>query len=330
MRRPPDFRNTQGPVPTLDHADRNLVGGWVRMRGAGGASRQLQIIVQRLTYQPLMHAGLLAIHELRKSLCGRRIGRQIRYLPTTDSTNDEVWRLLDDQSASVDQDGCVVFAEHQTAGRGRLGRSWHAPRGASLLMSIGLLDDSLGSGPELGLIAAVCIWEALTEMTDLRPLIKWPNDILVGDRKLAGVLVESRLLRDGRQGHVIGLGVNCLQHSGHFPAELMGQATSIELESSRPVDRTGLAVALLAHLDRWLARPRTWHEGELRAAWLARANAPGCHVVLTSRGRSYSGTIIDVDPVAALIVRLDNGDVCCFNAADTSLQGPWARTAICA
>ena len=217
-------------------------------------------------------------------------------------------------------DGLVVFTEHQSAGRGRFGRTWESPRGASLLCSIALIEESKErSSGELALIAAVAAHSAVVSCTDVVPTIKWPNDLLVGGRKLGGILIEARILRGDVPAYVMGIGLNCLQHRGHLSPGLAQIATSLELESHHVIDRTALAISLLSELDLWLVSPRSWSYTELRDQWLARAQAVGARVHLEQAGKVYHGAVIDLDPTAALVVRLDEGGVRAFNAANTTI-----------
>lgn len=264
---------------------------------------------------PMTDPGPLHIDRLRRALRTRRVGRRVIYRPAVASTNDDAWAHLQ----HTGEDGVVVLAEHQSAGRGRFGRAWHAPRGASLLVSVGFIDDAGDmAGGLLGLVGAVATCDAVRTQTDVTPVIEWPNDLLVRRGKLAGVLVESRRRRDGVACYVLGIGINCLQHAGHFPSELADRATSLDIESHDAVNRTALAVALLHALDDWLQAPRTWADGRLHDAWRARSPTVGGRVHLEHDGRRYSGHVIDLDPTAALVVQLDTGGVKLFRAADTT------------
>ena len=216
----------------------------------------------------MMTAGVLQINRIRAELRTARIGRHIEYLNSTTSTNDEAWQRINDEDA----DGLVVFAEHQSAGRGRFGRRWNSPRGASLLCSVALIDAHRElSGSGLCRLTAVAACDAIGACTSSAPTIKWPNDLLLSGRKVCGILIESRTRNDGLQAYVVGIGINCLQHRGHLMPELGESATSLELECDRPVDRTALAASLLTELDRRLTGPDVWSDGELCRQWLARA-----------------------------------------------------------
>ena len=262
-----------------------------------------------------MNAALLNIDRLSNELRTRRVGRRIEYVQSTTSTNDEAWRLFEDGA----EDGLVIFTEHQSAGRGRLGRVWESPRGASLLLSVVLIDrhDEL-SGGTLGLLTAVAVVDAVTAATDVRPVIKWPNDVLVGDRKLGGILIESRR-RDETATYVVGIGINCLQQRGHLAGQLATSATSLDLESVEAIDRTHIAAALLTELDRRLGDRGGWNDEHLREAWLARSESIGQRIRLRHGGTVYCGSVVDLDPTAALVVRLDEGGTRVFSAAETTI-----------
>ncbi len=263
-----------------------------------------------------MTSGTLQIERIRNELRTKRIDRRIDCVESTTSTNDEAWRCID----AEDADGLVIFAEYQSAGRGRLGRTWHSPRGAGLLFSVMLIDKRAElTGGELGLIAAVAACGAITACTDVAVTIKWPNDLMVSDRKLGGILIESRARPDETRAFVVGIGINCLQHRGHLAPVLGESATSLELESADTVDRTRLAIRLLTELDRWLDEPQSWDDADLHREWLAYAEPMGRRVRLQHAGRVYGGSMIDVDPRAALVVRLDDGGVRAFDAATTTV-----------
>jgi len=263
--------------------------------------------------------GTLDLEALQRSLTTRRVGRVLEYRPSTTSTNDEALGLLERNA----EDGVVVLAEHQSAGRGRFRRSWHSPRGASVLLSVGLRDltGQLASGG-LGLITATACVDAIRSICEVRPLIRWPNDLVCHGRKLGGILVEARRSSAREATYVVGIGINCLQQAGHFPPDLASTATSLEIESAHPVNRTSLVTAVIAELDRWLAPPMAWDPPAVRDAWMARAEPMGQRVYVQHGGRVFSGTMLDLDPQAALIVQLDEGGIRAFNAADTTVVAP--------
>jgi BirA family biotin operon repressor/biotin-[acetyl-CoA-carboxylase] ligase len=265
-----------------------------------------------------MNAGVLNVERVLAGRRLRRAGRSIEVLETVGSTNEYALSLI----ARGVRDGHVVFAEHQTAGRGRHGRSWQSPRGASVMGTVLLIESVEGpvpSGEVLGLIAGIATADAILEATGLTALIEWPNDVLVNGRKAAGVLVESRTTGAGRRAFAVGVGINCLQHRDHFPLELRRRATSLDMESGVAVDREGVAGALLGRLDGWLADAERWSPAAVREVFMARSLSFGQAIRLRHGGEEYSGDVLDLDPSASLVVQLDVGERRVFPAAETTV-----------
>ena len=167
-----------------------------------------------------------------------RFGQIYRYAEQSPSTQ----RLLRED----DTEGTVDVAEEQTEGRGRLGRSWHAPARSSVLMSV-LLRPAVASErlPELSLVAGGAVAQAIAEVTGLEPAIKFPNDVLLRDRKVAGILAEAS---EGRVA--LGVGVNANQTEDELPKQTQHPPTSLRLELAAPVDRARLLAAILLQLER--------------------------------------------------------------------------------
>lgn len=259
----------------------------------------------------------LTPQDITHDLDTRRVGRTVVVLEQVGSTNDAALAAAEGDDA----DGLAVFAESQTAGRGRLGRQWVSPRGASVMCSVLLIEPQSAEGLPydpgvLTLAAGVATCDAVgSTANDVHPVIRWPNDILVRERKLAGILIESRPLL-GARAYVIGIGINCLQHEAHFDDTLRDIATSLEAESCYPVSRLPVAQRLLVELDRWLATRRKGPA--LRRAWLDRTEPLGQHIHLRQAGHEYVGRTIDIDPTAGLVVQLDGGGRRVFDPATTS------------
>ena len=177
-----------------------------------------------------------------------RFGRPYLYVASCESTQ----RLLADDAP----EGAVAATDEQTAGRGRLGRGWVAPPGSSVLASIalrpGVPTEKLA---ELSLVAGRACAAALAEVAGVVPDVKWPNDVLIDGRKVAGILAEAR---EGRV--VLGIGINVLQTEGELPERPQHPATSLLVEAGRRVPRAELLAAVLDHLERehdaWVGRYR--------------------------------------------------------------------------
>ncbi|MFQ5503031.1 MAG: biotin--[acetyl-CoA-carboxylase] ligase [Phycisphaerae bacterium] len=246
----------------------------------------------------------LSPQNLSHGLSTQRIGRHILVLPEVDSTNRYALSLADAEGAT--SDGTVIFAERQTAGRGRFGRTWHSPNGASLLMTALLWEEGARRhGPAFLIMAAgLAVVRGIELSTDVSPVIRWPNDIYVRDRKLAGVLVEV-----GAKGKAvaIGIGVNCLQQTAHFPIELSQAAISLELASSLPVDRSSVGRAIIKSLDKMLGSIDDVNDTKLAADWSACSDDMGRRATLIREGQPYRGQIVDIHPAEGLVLQLDSG-----------------------
>jgi BirA family biotin operon repressor/biotin-[acetyl-CoA-carboxylase] ligase len=174
-----------------------------------------------------------------------RFGREYTYAESCPSTQ----RLL----ASGAPEGAVAVADEQTEGRGRLGRRWEAPAGTSVLCSVQLRPVVAAARfPQLTVVGAEACAEAIRAVTGLQPALKHPNDVLIGGRKVAGILGEA-----GEDRVVLGVGINANVSAGELPIDVRIPATSLMIETGAPVDRIELLVELLAALERrydtWLA-----------------------------------------------------------------------------
>jgi BirA family transcriptional regulator, biotin operon repressor / biotin---[acetyl-CoA-carboxylase] ligase len=234
-------------------------------------------------------------------------GRRVVHVDEIGSTNDEAARL----AALGAEDGTLVIADAQTAGRGRLGRSWVSPPGAGLYASIVMRPQPLRplapSGAEglLTLAGGVALAEGLRAATGLAVELKWPNDLMApgGRRKLGGILTEGSSEGAALVFVVFGFGINL---HGVFDGALADRATSLEAELGRPIDRTTVLVECLAALTE---RSRDLAEGrgaDIRARWQAFApSARGRSVEWTAHAGRRSGVAEGIDDSGALLVRVE-------------------------
>ncbi len=253
--------------------------------------------------------GPLTEAILRDGQTLRRIGRFIYCLDETGSTNDDAFALA--ARDGIAADGAAFFAERQTAGRGRMGRRWVAPRGAAIHCSV-LLCQIGGDAPppQLALAAGAATCRAIAETTPVRPSLRWPNDVFVRGRKLAGVLVERRrITKRDCTAVVIGVGINCLQQAAHLERDdaITQPATSLEIESEHPVDRAATARALLVALDLALGHPSGFDVRAALLAWREWSDDIHTRVTVAAGDRRYTGRIVHVEPDAALLLELDDG-----------------------
>jgi BirA family biotin operon repressor/biotin-[acetyl-CoA-carboxylase] ligase len=232
---------------------------------------------------------------------------QVRRLPEVDSTN----RVLLEQARAGAPEGRVVVAEHQTAGRGRLGRTWSAAPGSSLLVSV-LLRPQIAAEhlPTVAMAAGLALSEAVERVAGFAPGLKWPNDLVVRDRKLAGILTET----DAAAGRVaaVVVGAGCNVTAASFPPELAPTATACDLEAGHPVPRAAL---LDAYLDR--LRVRLVDSERTSADYCSRLATLGRHVrVDLVDGSTCIGWARAVDDVGALVVERDDGTAVTITVGD--------------
>src|SRR5271154_4348754 len=174
------------------------------------------------------------------------VGRDIRVFEETTSTNDVIEKLARDGV----KEGVVVFAESQTKGRGRLGRKWMSPQRKGLWFSVLLRPDLRPQeATQLTIASANALRRAIQSETGLKPEIKWPNDILIGGKKVAGILTELSAEVDKVRYVILGIGIDVNLDANEFPADLRKIATSLKIEAGESFSRPALAVAILQELD---------------------------------------------------------------------------------
>lgn len=251
----------------------------------------------------------LDVAELRRRLHTSFVGHPFHHYQSLNSTMD----AAQEGARAGAPEGAAYFAEEQTAGRGRLGRRWVTPPGSSIALSV-VLRPSLERLPRLTLIGALAVATAIEQVCALRPAIKWPNDVRLGGRKVAGVLVDSTL--QGSQGHaVVGIGLNVNLDTNAEP-EIAAVATSLSHELGRPLAREIVLAALLDSLERWYLAPKD----EALAAWRQRLETLGQRVVVQWREVWEEGLAEATDDDGRLILRRDDGSTVALAVGEVSLR----------
>ena len=245
----------------------------------------------------------------------RRVGRSVICFAEVDSTNDVAFA----SARQGDTDGLAVLAELQHKGRGRLGRKWISPPAANLQLSVLLIEPPGEHLPceAVPVAAGVAVAEAIEAVCTAACRLKWPNDVLVAGAKAAGILVERRCQagqgpdRDAsrretsRQCVVIGVGINV---NAAPPAEEVDRpATCLADQVGGPLERNGLAAAVLTHLDRWIAAVADGRLDELRDAWGRRCGMLNQRVTVAFAGRDHVGRVLDISPLEGLVLLDDGG-----------------------
>lgn len=251
---------------------------------------------------------------------GAVLGEPLSVVAITGSTNDDARKA----AGSGAPHGATFFADAQTAGRGRGGHTWHSPRGENLYFSVVLRPARSASAvATLPLVAGLAVVDALEpRLPGARPALglKWPNDVLCGGRKLAGILVESQLRGSAVAAAIVGIGINV--RATRFPDELAVRATSLALLGCADLDRSTLAAAVLARLGEHGARWDAEGLGPFLERLRARDALRGATVSVTTSGGVLDGIAEGVDDGGRLLVRDAAGSLHAITSGSVALRDP--------
>ena len=254
----------------------------------------------------------LDVAELRRKLAGRLVGAQVLHFDELASTMDEARRLAEHDAV----EGTVVLAEQQTAGRGRFARPWSSERGQDVLLSL-VLRPSVGQLPSVNMAATLAVCIGVAEITGLEATIKWPNDVRIGGRKVAGILMESAIEAGEPRFAVVGIGINVNLDTSRF-AEIASTATSLSHETGSDVDRTAVLLGVLESLDNLYGAVRAGQK--LTARWAARMDTIGRDVKVQWRSKLLEGRADCVDDQGNLILARPDGSTVTVVAGEVTLQ----------
>ena len=262
-----------------------------------------------LGYRLLSAPDRLLPEELTWDLSTRRVGRRVHAYESADSTMDIAHRL----AAAGEPEGSVVVAEGQQKGRGRMGRAWLSPKGKGIYCSILLRPPlALSEVSRVTLLAAVAVARAIQEVTGIEPQIKWPNDVMVDSKKVAGILTELSGELNRVNYCVVGVGLNVNTPARHLPPH----GTSLAEELGAKVDRVKLARALFLQMDRLYGEFLERGIQPVLEEWRRFAGFLGRRIRVEAQGRRVDGQALDVDESGALLVRTDTGLIESVSAGD--------------
>jgi BirA family transcriptional regulator, biotin operon repressor / biotin---[acetyl-CoA-carboxylase] ligase len=239
------------------------------------------------------------------------IGQRVVYFPTLESTMDAARKEAQWGAPA----GTVIIAEEQTAGRGRLQRTWISPVGA-LAVSV-ILRPNIQLLPRMLMLSALAVVHSIEKVTGLKASLKWPNDILIGRKKVAGILIENDIRRQRLISCIIGIGINVNVRVAEFPA-IRPIATSLSDELGKIVSRLDIAQQLFVEMERlYLTLQR---DDSVFVEWRARLQMIGQNVAVAMAGRTYYGVAEAVTPEGALVLRQADGTSMEVLAGDVSLH----------
>jgi BirA family biotin operon repressor/biotin-[acetyl-CoA-carboxylase] ligase len=290
---------------------------WARIKELRSLGYEIEAS-PHLGYRLISSPDLLHADDLLSRLGKTRVvGRDIRVFEQTTSTSDVIEKLARDQA----REGVVVFAETQSKGRGRLGRKWVSPSRKGLWLSVLLRPDlPPQSATQLTIVSATALRRAIQSQTGLEAAIKWPNDILVGGKKVAGILTELHAELDRIKFLIIGIGVDVNLNQADFPAELRSLASSLKIQSGKPVQRAELAVAVLRELDDEYERLIAGRFTAIADEWEAHCGTIGQDVVIRSGQRQIRGRAESLGEDGALLLRTEHGHLEPIVGGDVAIE----------
>jgi len=246
-----------------------------------------------------------------------RIGERLLFFRTIDSTNTKAGEL----AQKGEPEGTVVIADAQTRGRGRLERTWQSPPGRNLYLSIILRPHlSAAEAPQLTLMAGVAVAEALETYVPGQVSVKWPNDVLLGKRKICGILTEMTATPRGVDVVVVGVGVNVNMVREDFEPSLRETATSLRMETGQTMDRLSVAGRLFESMETWYRAFQRDGFPAVRDPFLRYSRIVGQAIRVVFREDTQTGVVEDIDRDGAILLRDAAGAVHRIAAGDVHLM----------
>ncbi|MBI1871489.1 MAG: biotin--[acetyl-CoA-carboxylase] ligase [Chlamydiae bacterium] len=270
----------------------------------------------RLGYRLLSSPDRLFPDEIERSLGTEVIGRKIYYYDRVSSTNDVADRLAEEGAC----EGTVVVAEYQEKGRGRMGRSWQSPHGKNILFSVVLrprLDPSFVS--LITIMSSVAVTRVL-EGFGFNALIKWPNDVYIDGKKIAGILTEMKCEQDQIKHLILGMGLNVNMEESDFSDDLAPIAKSLALVSKIKLDRKDILRKLLCELESTYFLVVKGCYDQVLAEWSRRSFLVGKWVEVIVGDKKEEGVVLGTDSKGALLLRNENGFIASVMSGDVSLR----------
>jgi len=254
--------------------------------------------------------------SLKQQLAGQIIGHELHYFEKTGSTNEDAFQL----GAAGAPEGTVVIAESQSTGRGRLQRVWHSPPHANIYTSI-LLRPSFEAAraPQISIAAGVAVAETLNAYCGGRAELKWPNDVLIGGKKICGILAQMKILDKKIDFVVVGIGINVNLRYEQFPDDIQKIATSLAVEAGCEISRPEVIIRLYENLTKWYKQLLICGFEPVRRAWLGMTPMIGKPVQVMFHQEVISGTASGLHEDGSLVLQTDSKQTLYVSAGDASI-----------
>jgi BirA family biotin operon repressor/biotin-[acetyl-CoA-carboxylase] ligase len=244
-------------------------------------------------------------YELQRDLSTEYIGREVHYYSEVDSTNEVAKRLANEGAP----EGTIVIAESQRSGRGRRGKKWLSPSGGVWMTIILRPDIPPAKAPQLTLVTGVAVAETLDEECKLDVGIKWPNDILIGEKKVCGILTEASISPQGLEYVVVGVGIDLNVDVKTFPPELRNGATSLKQELEKEIYSVKLVQRFLKNFETLYNDFKTGNFPKILKEWRKLSKTIGLNVEVHKKGKVVRGEAVGITNEGVLILEMDDGSL---------------------
>ena len=260
----------------------------------------------RKGYQIISRPDILLPTEIYRNLQTKYIGRQIFYHKQVTSTNCMVKESIKDKNMYF-REGAVMIADLQTAGRGRLGRNWYSPHGGIWLTIVLFPNLEPVYIAKITLMTAVALVQSIKRLYRISVQIKWPNDLISGNRKLCGILTEMAAESDRINYVLAGIGINANMQRQEFPEDIREQSISLQEILGGSVSRIKLVQVLLENFENYYDRLQKKQFESILEEWKENSDTLGKNIVINSAGQTISGKAVDLTPEGALVIRQKDG-----------------------
>ncbi len=255
--------------------------------------------VRKSGYRLISSPDSISAEEIVAALQTERIGQRVVAYDTVESTQ----KLAHEEASRGAPEGTIVIAEEQTAGKGQLGRAWHSPKGTGIWMSLIVRPAiPIPKAPQLTLLTAVAMAKAIESLLDVNVQIKWPNDLLIGGKKMCGILIQLNAEFDRIHYLVIGMGINVNSVKSDFPPELHEIATSLREASGLAIKRAALIKAFCQFFEKEYDHFLAHGFDQVRSEWERYSISLGRYVVVRLHNATLEGRAVALDPEGALLV----------------------------
>lgn len=250
--------------------------------------------------------------EILKSLNTTIVGRNILHYPSLTSTMDVARKMVKEGVS----EGTVIVAEEQTAGRGRFGRKWLSPLGSSISLSI-ILHPALAELPQLNMVASLAVVQSIEKIAGLKPVIKWPNDVLIKGKKVSGILIENILEGSNVKAAIVGIGINVKIDASLLP-EISAIATSLSNESGMKISKWETLRSLLEEFEQIYREVKCGDS--IYEKWLARVETLGKSVYVKWGDVVEEGHVESINTDGGLVLKRSDGSVITMVAGEVTLH----------